>query len=210
MKKPLLYAVLAAAAACGNKPSARVRASLTDAPLNVANVAHFNLTVSEVRVKNDDDENENEGEGQNNDRDGGDGRTGGHGGDHHDADQDGARGQGWVVLCDTPQVFDLMALRNGNFAPLCNGKVTTTAAGHLSKIWLNVTAAQLVFNDGTSKDLAVPHGKGNGLVIDVDDLLEKDKDGELKIDFLAGESVEDNGNGTYTFHPRAKELHDHR
>ena len=43
----------------------------------------------------------------------------------------------------------------------------------------------------------------------MDDELEKNKDGELKIDFVASESVDDNGNGTYSFHPRLKEIHGH-
>ena len=53
---------------------------------------------------------------------------------HHDAENDGARGKGWVVLCSTSETFDLMALRNGNFAPLCGGKITDITAGHVSKI----------------------------------------------------------------------------
>lgn len=203
MKKLITVLAVAAAAGCGNS-GARVRASLTDAPINIANVAHLNITVSEVRVHSDADENENEGE--HNDSDGGT-DAGDHG--HHDADNDGARGKGWVVLCSTPQVIDLMPLRNGVFTPLCGGKAIDITAGHVSKIWLGVTAAQLVFTDGTTANLTVPRGHDNGLVIEVDDELEKNKDGELKIDFVASESVDDNGNGTYSFHPRLKEIHGH-
>ncbi len=208
MRNLIAVLVVAVAAGCGNS-GARVHASLTDAPINIANVAHVYITVSEVRVHSDADEQENEGENDES-RDGGSG-DGGSEGDHghHEAEGDGARGKGWVVLCSTTEKFDLVALRNGNFAPLCGGKLTSITPGHVSKIWLGVTAAQLVFNDGTIKDLAVPRGKGNGLVIDVDDVLEKDKDGELKIDFVASDSVDDNGNGTFSFHPRLKEIHGH-
>jgi hypothetical protein len=225
MKKLVTILAAAAAASCGSNSGARVRASLTDAPLNIANVAHVNITVSEVRVHSDTDENENENEGEDDERrDGGAGDAGtadagasdagvqdGGSGDrgHHEADNDGARGKGWVVLCSTPETFDLMTLRNGNFAPLCAGKLTTLTPGHVSKIWLGVTAAQLVFLDGTTKDLTVPRGHGNGLVIDVDDTLEKDKDGELKIDFVASDSIDDNGDGTFSFHPRLKEVRGH-
>jgi hypothetical protein len=156
MKKLVTILAAAAAASCGSNSGARVRASLTDAPLNIANVAHVNITVSEVRVHSDTDENENEGEDDER-RDGGAGdagtadagasdagvQDGGSGDDrgHHEADNDGARGKGWVVLCSTPETFDLMTLRNGNFAPLCAGKLTTLTPGHVSKIWLGVTRA---------------------------------------------------------------------
>ena len=203
----MLIPVLAVAlvAGCGSS-GARVRASLTDAPINIANVAHVNITVSEVRVHSDADEHENEGEKDV--ADGGDGRMGGDHG-HHDAENDGARGKGWVVLCATPETFDLMALRNGNFAPLCGGNAIDITAGHVSKIWLGVTAAQIVFTNGTTANLTVPRGHDNGLVIDVDDLLEKGRDGELKIDFVASESIDDNGDGTFSFHPRLREVHGH-
>ena len=204
---PVLAVAVIVAAGCGSS-GARVHASLTDAPINIANVAHVNITVTEVRVHTDASENENEGEKNESDAGVSDGGVGDDHG-HHDANNDGARGKGWVVLCSTPETFDLMALRNGNFAPLCAGKITDITAGHVSKIWLGVTSAQLVFTNGTTANLTVPRGKGNGLVIDVDDLLEKDKDGELKIDFVASESVDDNMDGTFSFHPRLKEVHGH-
>ena len=213
MKNLIPILVVALAAGCGSS-SARVHASITDAPLNLANVAHVNITVSEVRVKSDTDQNENEGE-KDESADGGidahhvDGGTADDHG-HHEAANDGARGKGWVVLCATPQTFDLTALTNGNFAPLCSGAVIDITPGHVSKIWLGVTAAQIVFKDATPPfNLTVPRGNGNGLVIDVDDVLEKDKDGELKVDFVASSSITDNLDGTFSFHPTVKEVHGH-
>ena len=112
MKKLIPILAVAVAAGCG-RSSARVRASLTDAPINIANVTHVNITVSEVRVHSDDDTNENEGEDNRSDAGTTAAMDGGMGDDHghHEAEGDGARGKGWVMLCSTPETFDLMALR---------------------------------------------------------------------------------------------------
>jgi Domain of unknown function (DUF4382) len=200
--------LLVLAAACGR--TAQVRASLTDAPID--NVKVFDVTIDEVRFHDDGDDLENDGEHE-------------HAADagpagmaptvvpHKDADDDGARGKGWVVLCSgTTQTFDLMQLRpdpTGKkvYAALCGSKTVTVPIGKIDMFWLDVTNIHIVFNDGTKFDYTPAHGAGSGLKIFVDDDLNKNDQLELKVDFMAADSVFQHVDNTYGVKPKLVELH---
>ncbi|GAC1537349.1 MAG: hypothetical protein NVS2B9_03560 [Myxococcales bacterium] len=186
--------LLLLAAACGK--SAQVRASLTDAPID--NVTVFKVTVSEVRIHDDGDDLENDGENRN--------------APHKDADDDRARGKGWVVLCTGAQTFDLMKLRptpTGTkvYAPLCDGHAVTVPTGKIDEFWLNVTQVHVEFVNGTKLDYSPVHGVGSGLKIEVEDDLNKLNQVELKIDFDAASSLIANLDGTFSVKPKLIELH---
>ncbi|GAC1347260.1 MAG: hypothetical protein NVS2B9_16180 [Myxococcales bacterium] len=202
MRKTTLPAalLLVLAAACGK--SAQVRASLTDAPID--NVSVFQVTISEVRFHNDGDEIENDGELKTS--------TAGTAASHKDADDDGARGKGWVVLCTGAQTYDLMKLRpdpTGKkvYAGLCGSNTVTVPTGKVDEFWLDVTQIHIEFTNGTKLDYTPVHGKGSGLKIEVEDDLNKTNDLELKVDFDAASSLIANLDGTFTVKPKLLEIH---
>jgi hypothetical protein len=192
-------ALAALAAACGNK-SSQVKASITDAPIDGVSV--FKITVSEVRFHLDNDVAENTGEDKV-----------APAASHQDADDDGARGKGWVVLCTGTQTFDLMTLRPDPtgakvYAALCSGNAVTVPAGKVDEFWLDVTHVHLEFNNGHAPiDLDLPHGPQSGLKIEVDDDLDKLGEAEVKIDFDTAHSVFQDLNGNYTVRPKLLEVH---
>jgi hypothetical protein len=172
------FLVLAAAAmACGSNGSIHV--SITDDPA-VGNVQKLLITVNEIRVHDDGDVSSTTGD------------TG--------ATNDGATGQGWLVLCTAVQTFDLLQLTNGATLPLCNDQQVEVVTGHISQLRLGVTAAQLVTDSGT-QDLTVPSGASSGLKVDVNRDVTKDQALEIKLDFNAAQSLVQQGNGGWSLKP---------
>src|ERR1700682_4329696 len=194
----LCATLLVLAAACGK--SSQVKASLTDAPTD--NVSRFEVTISEVRFHDDAEESENAGED----------KAPAAAAKHKDADDDGARGKGWVVLSTSTQTFDLMTLRPTTtgakvFASLCAGQSATVAPGKIDAIWLNVTKVHVVLTTGATYDLTQPQGVGSGLKIEINDEdLTKGGDTELKIDFDAAASFIANLDGTFSVKPKLSKI----
>ena len=199
-------ALLVLASACSK--SAQVRASLTDAPID--NVAVFKVTVSEVRFHDAGDDLENDGE--HNDAQPADGGTATMNG-HQDANDDGARGKGWVVLCSGPQTFDLMQLRptpTGQkiYASLCGGNAVSVPTGKVDAFWLDVTHVHIEFTNGHATiDMDLPHGEDSGLKIEVEDDLNQNSQAEMQIDFDAAGSLLQDSSGNYTVKPRLLQVH---
>jgi hypothetical protein len=175
----LAFLVLSAiAVGCGSNGSIRV--SLTDAPAP-ASVKQVINTTNEVRVH---DDNEPTGAG-------GDSTAG----------ADGATGTGWVILCNSQQTFDLLQLTNGQTMPLCGGQAVEVVTGNISQIRLGVTSAQLVMTDGTTQPLDVPSGGSSGLKINVGRDVQKDQTLDIKLDFDASASLQQQGNGDWKLKP---------
>ncbi len=191
--------LLVLAAACGK--SSQVRASLTDAPID--NVSKFEVTISEVRFHDDAEESVN----------GGEDKTPTAAPSLKDADDDGARGKGWVVLCTGTQTFDLMTLRPTTtgakvFTALCGGASATVAPGKIDALWLDVTNVHVVLTSGAVYDFTPSHGVGSGLKIKIDDEdLSNGGDTVLKIDFDAAASFIANIDGTFSVKPTLLKLH---
>jgi len=195
---PLLSAAtaLVLTAACGK--TAQVRASLTDAPID--NVTVFNVTIDEVRFHLDNDEVENENESKDPSA------------THKDADDDGARGKGWVVLCTGSQTFDLMKLRPAPtgekvWSALCGGATVTVPAGRVDKFWLDVTQVHIELASGAKLDFTPAHGTNSGLKIEIDEDASKGGERELKIDFDAASSRIANLDGSFSVKPKLLALH---
>lgn len=168
-------------AGCGGGTGS-VKMSLTDAPPAIANLKSVNVTIAEVRVHDDAS------------TDSADGGSAG-------SDGDGADGAGWIVLCTETQTLDLLTLSGGKLAPLCGGKAIEVPAGNVSQVRLGVISAQLIFNDGTTSNLTVPSGGQSGLKVDVNQAVPKGGTLEVKLDFVANESIVLKGNGTYSLKP---------
>lgn len=180
------------ALACGSSGgNGQVKLSMTDAPSDLTNVSHVNVTYDELRVHDD---------AASGKPDGGAAAAG-----------DGTDGPGWIILCSETKTVDLLALTSGRFAPLCaqpaaDGGIEeaaiTVPAGNISQLRLHVTAAQLVFNDGTAPaSLTVPSGATSGLKIDVNRTVPSGATLEIKLDFNAASSISKLGNGTYKLQP---------
>ncbi len=105
MRLAALGALIAAAAttACG-RGTGTVRPLLTDAPAP-ANVQKVLITINEVRIKDEAEDAENRNE-PDDDKPGLNGSPA----THPEAEQDGVRGKGWIVLCTGLQTFDLLSL----------------------------------------------------------------------------------------------------
>ena len=171
-------AMAAVAVGCGSNGAIRV--AITDDPA-VASVRQLVLTVNEVRVHDDGD----------------DTTTGGDSG----ATADGATGTGWIVLCSGPQTFDLLQYQNGATLPLCGGQAVTVPTGTVSQLRLGVQSAQLVMDNGATQDLAVPSGPQSGFKIDVGESVQKDQTLSIKLDFVADQSLVQQGNGSWSLKP---------
>jgi hypothetical protein len=180
--RSLLVAALAALASSACTHSGMVAVQLTDAPSDLSNATQVLVTVADVRVHNDSD-----------------GAVPPAEGDVAGAQADGADKAGWIVLCTPNVTYDLMKLQNGATAPLC--PATETIAGHLSQMRLGVTAAQIMWNDGSSTVLKVPSGSTSGLKIDIDRTVTAGQTTTLTLDFVASDSIVNQGNGNYSLKP---------
>jgi len=179
------FAFLAlAAAAIGCGTNGAIHVTITDDPV-AGTVQKLILTVNEIRVHDDGDASSSTGD------------TG--------ATADGATGSGWIVLCTDVQTFDLLTLNNGVNLALCGDKQESVPTGHISQIRLGVQSAQLVTDTGT-QDLKVPSGPQSGMKIDVNQDVAKDQTLEIKLDFVASESLVQQGNGDWTLKPVLKVL----
>lgn len=177
--RSLSFAALAVlAVGCQNYGAIHV--AITDDPAT-ASVKQLVLTVNEVRVHDD---------GEDTATSGGPGAT-----------ADGATGSGWVILCNDPQTFDLLQYRNGATLPLCGNQDVTVPVGHISQLRLGVASAQLVMDDGATEDLSVPSGPQSGFKIDVNQDVQKDQTLSIKLDFVADQSLVQQGNGGFSLKP---------
>jgi len=201
MKIRFALAAVIAAAACGRGNTGTVRATLTDAPAP-SNIQKVLVSINEVRIHDDGEQLENSNE-PDDDKPGAAAEA-----KHPEAEKDGVRGKGWIVLCTAAQTFDLLALTNGRVAALCPQPIDV-AAGKIDEIWLGVTAIKIVYTDGTSTDIPVPRGGTNGLKLDLDDApLARDGSIEIKVDFDAGLSLEIDSTGhVVAVHPKLREMH---
>lgn len=116
---------------------------------------------------------------------------------HHD-------GQGWVSLPTVTGVYDLLTLQNDVSAVLVNtGQIP---AGNVSQFRLILGANNTVMVDSTLYDLATPSAQQSGLKINVGYNFQPNETYELTLDFNAGNSIVQQGNGSYSLKPVLKIL----
>ena len=180
----ILFALALAALGSACHESGFIRVQLTDAPLEAVAAKQVLVTIGEVRVHDDADKS-----------------TPTNGNPAAGADKDGADGQGWIVLCNKTQTFDLMQLRNGAKADFCAGQATELVAGKISQMRLGVIAATLILQDGSTHELTVPSGPQSGLKINIDQTVSAKQTLMLVIDFDADKSIVAEGNGSYKLKP---------
>jgi hypothetical protein len=192
MKVTLVTVASTLLLACGSSSgTGQLKLAMTDAPSDLTNVSHVNVTYDELRVHDD---------AASGKPDGGAAAAG-----------DGTDGDGWLILCSETKTVDLLELTSGRFTPLCaqpaadggiEERAISVPAGNISQLRLHVTAAQLVFNDGTAPaDLTIPSGTTSGLKIDVNKSVPSGGTLEIKLDFNAAQSITKLGTGAYKMQP---------
>ena len=160
----------------GGTKTGQMSVSMTDAP---ADYEEVNINIESVLVKRDDeddDDSDNEGD----DSDGND-----------DEDE-------FITILDDPITVNLLNLRNGNTVSLGSTELET---GEYSQIRFILGDNNTIVVDGQTYDLQTPSGQQSGLKIQIDAEIEEDENFELLIDFDAGQSVVETGNGSYILKP---------
>lgn len=114
---------------------------------------------------------------------------------HHDS-------QGWVSLPTNQGIYDLLTLQNDITTVLVNqGELP---AGHIDQFRLVLGDANTVMIDSVYYDLSTPSAQQSGLKINVNADFAPNETYELLIDFDAGQSIVQQGNGGYSLKPVIK------
>jgi hypothetical protein len=190
MKKVLLLAVALIACAiwaCGSD-NGTVRIIMTDKPVD--GVEQLNVTISKVEVHIAAKET----------ADGTDDADGGKG-NGKDTSQDGDAGTsddeiGWRVVTDEVQTFDLLKLRSGVTTLLGEGEFPE---GKITQIRLILDKAEAVVNGAkVPVDCPASCGKTGIKIVTRGGLdVTAGKASEITLDFVADESLKDDGKGGY-------------
>ena len=117
---------------------------------------------------------------------------------------------GWIIISNQEQGFDLLQLQNGEFTLLAKAKL---AAGDYTQIRLKITDAldandepkTYVMVDGEKHPLVVPSGTKSGLKLVHPFTIASDNT-TLYLDFDAEKSVNQTGNGAYHLNPTIEVL----
>jgi hypothetical protein len=111
-------------------------------------------------------------------------------------------GSGWVTLPTNQGVYDLLTLQDSVTTVLVNqGQLP---AGHIDQFRLILGANNTVMVDSLIYPLQTPSAQQSGLKINVNGDFVPNETYELLIDFDAGESVVEQGNGGYLLKPVIK------
>jgi hypothetical protein len=106
---------------------------------------------------------------------------------------------GWVSLAIRPGIYDLLMLSNGKDTLLANGQI---AVGNVSQVRLILApTGNSVMVNGTLYPLETPSAQQSGLKINVNNTLVAGITYMLTLDFDAGQSVVQTGNGSYILKP---------
>lgn len=116
---------------------------------------------------------------------------------HRDADADTAE-SGWTTILDEPLRVDLLTLRNGDQISL--GEVELEA-GQYSQMRFILGDNNELFIDGESHHLNTPSAQQSGLKLNVNADIEGGETLSLLVDFDAGRSIVETGNGGFILKP---------
>lgn len=97
-----------------------------------------------------------------------------------------------------PGVYDLLQLNNGIDTLLCSGELPV---GRISQIRLILGSNNSIVVNGVSHPLQTPSAQQSGLKINIDQILEAGLVYKVWLDFDAGKSIVEQGNGGYLLKP---------
>ena len=110
----------------------------------------------------------------------------------------GGSSDGWIVINDKPQTYDLLQLRNGATTVLGEEELSP---GHYSQIRLIIDPGSHVVVNGTNHDLYIPSGNESGFKFTHAFTIEENKVYELTLDFDVKQSIFITGADRYTLQP---------
>lgn len=161
----------------GGSSTGQLNVSMTDAP---ADYEEVNVNIESVSVRyGEDGDNDSNGDGD-------------------DSDGDTDSEEEWITIMDEPMTVNLLNLRNGNEITLGNKTLET---GTYTQIRFILGDNNTIIVDGQTHDLKTPSGQQSGLKLQVDAEIEEDETYQLLVDFDAGQSVVEKGNGEYNLKP---------
>jgi len=155
-----------------NGGTGTMEVTMTDAPANYDSVQ---VTINEVRVRQEDD---NDSEGDETDG---------------ESEEDG-----WVTISNQQMTVNLLDLTNGSQVSLGSQELE---AGAYSQIRLVLGDDNTVTVDGETYPLQTPSAQQSGLKLNVDAEVEENTQYSLLIDFDAARSIVQQGNGDYLLKP---------
>lgn len=106
---------------------------------------------------------------------------------------------GWVPFPVQPGIYNLLDLQDGVTVMLNPG--TTIPAGHMDQMRLILGQDNTIMIDSTLLPLDTPSAQQSGLKINVDYNFHDGDQYQILLDFDAGQSIVDKGNGTYSLKP---------
>lgn len=105
---------------------------------------------------------------------------------------------GWITLSDQPTRIDLLTLRNGNEITLGETELET---GTYSQLRLILGSDNEVVVNGQPHSLQTPSARQTGIKLNINANIEEGQTYSLLVDFDAGRSVVETGNGNYLLKP---------
>lgn len=106
---------------------------------------------------------------------------------------------GWQTFpLISPGVYDLLQLNNGLDTLLCSGELPV---GNISQIRLILGSNNAIVVNGVSHALQTPSAQQSGLKINIHQTLEAGMVYKIWLDFDAGKSIVEQGNGGYLLKP---------
>jgi hypothetical protein len=103
-----------------------------------------------------------------------------------------------VMLNTTEGMYNLLDYSNGTSVLIANSNLVDS---HVNQIRLILGSNSTVVVDGVTYPLSTPSAEQSGLKLNVNQTLNADIDNEILLDFDAGSSVIQTGNGTYKLRP---------
>jgi Domain of unknown function (DUF4382) len=104
----------------------------------------------------------------------------------------------WIVINNETRTYNLLELRNGASAVLCD---TFLSAGHYTQIRLIIGTGSNIVVDGITHELEIPSGLQTGLKLIHEFDIQSDIIYELVLDFEAEKSIVVTGSGKYMLKP---------
>lgn len=108
--------------------------------------------------------------------------------------------KGWITISDAMNGnIDILAYNNGSDTLISN---STLPAGTFTQIRLILGANNSLVKNGITYPLTVPSGSQSGIKININQVLNANQNVIRWIDFDAGKSIKQLGNGTYQLKPQ--------
>ncbi len=105
---------------------------------------------------------------------------------------------GWHTISRMPAVYNLLALANGRDTIVAGGLVPP---GYYSQMRLYIGSGSEVVVNGVASPLMIPSGSQSGLKLNIQANVVAGVAYEVVLDFNAGQSIHQTGNGRYMLRP---------